>query len=78
MRAREKTEVWEERVEEMARSGMGLKAYAAKIGVDAVTDVGGDHRAALDARRVARRQVHWLPWRDRDAGWSRGFCLIHT
>ena len=37
MRAREKAEVWEERVEELARSGMSLKEYAAKIGVNANT-----------------------------------------
>jgi hypothetical protein len=43
VRAREKAAVWEERVEELGRSGMGLKAYAAKIGVNANT-LSGDAR----------------------------------
>jgi len=34
VRAREKPAVWEERVEAHRRSGMTIKAYAAKIGVN--------------------------------------------
>lgn len=34
MRAREKPAVWQERVEAHRRSGMTIKAYAAKIGVN--------------------------------------------
>ena len=60
MRGREKPAVWEERVEAQRRSGMTIKAYAAKIGVNPNTLSGWRWKLRRRAESSRQRMPRWM------------------